>query len=299
MIWNFYGFLIQKNSHTSPNAYGDHALIMQLLSVAKRDQTSTMAEIVSPTPIHSIARVSHATDQQRGSFKGSQIRGGIVQDATIDLNFDMGQSNVLISQKAGEKMRKAVLLDKATQMRQAIGKSVAQRLSDFEEEYGAAFRSFMSELKTLQKRGRKPTFSDLRDLADEYFDDPSIRHAAITAAAQMEEQMGDQDGLADLLHQFAQTLMEEEGPSIRAGYNINPIIELFAGGTSDTFRALRDAYRETLLSDASEEQIYEFLVHVLPLRLRHVLRRQRQNEKDKKKREKPAWEDWDSTEKSE
>ncbi len=260
-----------------------------------------MAEIVSPASIHSITRISQATDQQRGSFKGVQVRGGIVQDATSDINFDLrsGIANVLVTQRIGEKTRKGVLLDKATLMRQKAEKSASQRLSDFEEEYGAAFRSFIGELKTLQKRGRKPTLSDLRDLSEEYFDDPSIRHAAVTAAAQMEEQMGDQDGLAEMLHHLGQTLMEEDGPAIRAGYNINPIIELFAGGTSDTFHALRDAYRETLLSDANEEQIYEFLVHVLPLRLRRLLRKRRQGVKEKKKREKPAWEDRDSLEENE
>lgn len=258
-----------------------------------------MAEIVSPASIHSITRISQATDQQRGSFRGVQVRGGIVQDAASDINFDLrsGTANVLIAQKSGEKTRKGVLLDKATLIRQRAEKTASQRLSDFEEEYGAVFRSFMRELKTLQKRGRKPTLSDLQDLAEEYFDDPSIRHAAITAAAEMEKQMGDQDDLAETLYHLAQNLMEEDGPAIRAGYNINPIIELFAGGTSETFRALRDAYRETLLSDANEEQIYQFLVHVLPVRLRRLLRKGR--EKETKKRNKPAWEDWDSGEEEE
>lgn len=255
-----------------------------------------MAEIVSPASIHPVTRTPQTTDQQRGSFKGISVHGGIVQDATADINFDLrsGTANLLIAQRAGEKKRKAVLSDRASLIRRGAEKRASQLLGDFSEVYGALFRNFLTELKATQKKKRQ-SLSDLRDLAEQFFDDPSIRHAAVEAAAQMENQMGDSDGLEDMLRHLAQTLMEEEGPEIRAGYNINPAIGIFLGEGeyAATFRALRDAYRETLLSDAPEEQIYNFLVHILPSRLPHSLRRRRPNtDKERQKRTKPPWEDW-------
>ncbi len=257
-----------------------------------------MAEIISPTSIHPINRLpNNTTNQQRGSFKGVQVQGGIVQDTAADLNFDLKNgTNVLVAQRAGEKQRKGVPLDKASQFRKGAEKRASQTLGDFSEVYGGMFRSFLTELKNTQKK-KRPNLSDLRDLAEQFFgEDESVCHAAILAAANIESEMGNNDGLEDMLRQLAQNLMEEKGSFIQAGYNVNPIIKLFAGEHFDTFRALRDAYRETLLSDANEEQIYEFLIHVLPLRLRRILRKPSKYRKEKQKTNTP---DWENTEEEE
>lgn len=249
--------------------------------------------IVSPTSVDPAARISQSADnQQRGSFQGVQIRGGIVQDATTDISFDLrsGTANIGIAQRAGERKlreRKGILFKRATDIRRATEKAASRVLGDLT---GIVIRDFHAAIKDYQKRKRL-SLSDARDLVEQYFDDPSLQHAAVLAVSHMESQMGDNDGLADMLKELAQTLMEEQGPAIRAGYNINPAIALFAGEELETYSTLREAYREILLSDASEEQIYNFLVHILPLRLRYILRKRRKDQQKKRQKRNPVWED--------
>ena len=145
----------------------------------------------------------------------------------------------------------------------------------------------------MLKKKKSLNLSTARELAEQLFDDPSAQHAAVLAAAQLAGEMGD-SGMEQMLRNLAHLLMEEEGPAIRAGYNIDSVVALVAGERWDTFRTLREAYRSVLFSDMSEEEIYDFVVHLLPARLRHLHRvkrfKSKMDQKKNQKKRRPSWE---------
>ncbi|QQY08142.1 MAG: hypothetical protein JMM79_02670 [Candidatus Xiphinematobacter sp.] len=229
-----------------------------------------MSDVASLRPIQQ-ANFSSSGLQKRGIFQGMTVEMGTVQDITEDISFSLQDTPLglevlgLKVERHHQEGRRAIFQDQASQLFESAKEAIAQMLGDFSGVYSAAFRNFFLELKSLQKkRGYSP--SDIRELSEQIFDDPSVEHAAVLAAAQMENGMAEGNDMEQMLRQFAQVLVEENGTSIRAGYNVNSTITLFAGEQVERFRTLREIYRSVLLSDMSEEEIYNFVVHTLPTR---------------------------------
>ncbi|ALJ56476.1 HrpJ-like domain protein [Candidatus Xiphinematobacter sp. Idaho Grape] len=231
-----------------------------------------MSDIASLQPIQQ-ASPSSPGPQERGVFQGMTVEMGATQDAMGDVSFDLQGilSELEIAQQYQEG-RRAIFLGQVNQLFESAKESIAsQTLGDFSGVYGALFHDFLAELKSIQKK-RDYDLSNIRELSKRIFDDPSVQHAAVLAAAQMENGMAEGNNMEQMLRQFAQILVEENGPAIRAGYNINSTITLFAGERVEHFRTLREVYRSVLLSDMSEEEIYDFVVHTLPTRFRFLFR---------------------------
>lgn len=223
------------------------------------------------TPLHPIqqANLTSLNYRNRGSFQGMAIEIVNTQDMTSDISFDL-RNNLLIQSSMAQcyqEGRKAMLRDHANQLFESAKKLITlQMLGDFSDIYGVLFHNFLTELKFIQKK-KHYSLSKIRELAEQIFDDPSIRHAAVLAAAQIENSMTEGNSMEQMLRKLAKMFVEENGPAIRAGYNINSVVTRFAGEQVENFRTLRDAYRTVLLSDMSEEEIYNFVVHTFPLRL--------------------------------
>jgi hypothetical protein len=231
-----------------------------------------MSDIASLQPVQQ-ASPSSLSHQKRGVFQGMTVEMGTIQDVTGDISFNLQEipSGVEIAQHYQEG-RRAIFLDQVNQLFESAKELIAsQMLGDFSGVYGALFHDFLTELKSVQKK-RSYNLSNIRELSERIFDDPSVQHAAVLAAAQIENGMAEGNNMEQMLRQFAQILGEENGPAVRAGYNINSTVTLFAGERVEHFRTLREVYRSVLLSDMSEEEIYDFVVHTLPTRFRFLFR---------------------------
>lgn len=241
-----------------------------------------MSEI---TPLHPIQHANPTSLHYRhsGSFQGMVIEIGNMQDITNDIGFSVrSHLHTQIIAQSCQKGRKAIFQDQANQLFESARKLVtSQMLGDFSNMYGVLFRNFLTELKFFQKK-RSYTLSNVRELTEQTFDDPSIQHAAVLAAAEMENSMTGGNSMEQMLRKLAQILVEDNGSAIRAGYNINSTVALFARKNFEDFRTLREAYRTVLLSDMNEEEIYNFVVHVLPIRLSRLLLPKVLNAKEKK-----------------
>jgi len=224
-------------------------------------------------PLHPVqqAGLSSLIHQKGGAFQGMTVEMGTIQDVTEDISFSL--QDILLELEATrprQEGQKAILRDQINQLIESAKESIAsQMLGDFSGVYSASFRNFLIGLKSLQKKGDYD-FSNIRELSERMFDDPSVQHAAVLTAAQMENGMAEGNNMEQMLRRFAQILVEENGRAVRAGYNINPTVGLLAGEQVQHFRTLREMYRSVLLANMSDEELYNFVVHTLPKRFRSI-----------------------------
>jgi type III secretion protein W len=116
-----------------------------------------------------------------------------------------------------------------------------------------AVSDFLSELQSLDQATRQ----DVLDAARRRFRDASDQYEALDALEDEVEEDGGSDDLLETIKGAKDHLMEEEGPSIRAGLNVVEEAEIFAHAGLADFDELRDFYRKSVLHFDSVAQLFQ------------------------------------------
>ncbi len=177
--------------------------------------------------------------ETKGSYKGMEVQvaedpNSQVADATEELGMSLSETveRKLPDRKVAKREKAAVL--PANEAEKA--ESEAKKLKGMDSE---KLKRFLAQL-----RQNPPTTSDaLRERAKQEFEDPTERHLALTALREIAADAGDAE-LQALADTVLIAMEAEEGPAIRAGYNISQVQVTELG----TPQEHRETYRENVLS---------------------------------------------------
>jgi type III secretion protein W len=132
-------------------------------------------------------------------------------------------------------------------------------------------KSLMSALKDLRKgdmtralaqllRFKNATPRQLQERARQAFKDPSHQYALLSALAEALKGGNAPKGQVEAAEKALQGLMEEQGPSIRAGINVTAAAEEASVTGLGDVQGLRDAYRDAVLDYQGIQDAYAALI---------------------------------------
>lgn len=185
---------------------------------------------------------SEAAEAAQGNFNGRQVS---VQPNAMSLLADAAEELTFSAQETQEKKisERKLLEEGGSAERYEKIEKLLERLGDLEKSDLERFLDAMKKEATLRNLDR--LLGEVKD--------PTHRHAMLSYAKEM---LGESTEARALVEKALTKLMEQEGPAVRAGYNIAGIKgEAFLGDQA----ALRNLYRGTVLDYQSFTQAFDQL----------------------------------------
>lgn len=202
------------------------------------------------------ARTPDTAVSEHGVYRGQEAASApdmqsMIQDSAEEMTFGMAEKveKKLSARKMGrEGIRESRLI--------ALINKLQQALPDFNRDGQAA--KFMQQLLQMLKQGGGA--AGALQLARQFYQDPSHQFAALQTARELFGESPETEALTAVLDQALAELEQEQGPSIRAGFNISQAAaEMEREGLSD-IQQLRDLYRAGVLGFEDVIQAYETVI---------------------------------------
>ncbi len=196
----------------------------------------------STTPVHTPAERTDAAGpvQVKGEYNGREVAvhedaHSAIADSAEELTFSLADTveRKIFDRKIAKKEGQGQI----SQSEQAKAEFMSKKLKGMDPEV-------LKRLLGRVRQERPKSASDLRQMAKQEFPDSSARHLALEYLRECVAEADDDPELLALIDTALIAMEEEEGPAIRAGYNIDavPLTE-FAGPDQH-----REVYRENVLS---------------------------------------------------
>lgn len=208
-----------------------------------------------------------------GSFRGRDVfftQSGSQEDAwTGEFGQGGGSGEEPEETQTGASTAQDLAKLKRAQARARV--RMAATLPDFQDETELQGFGFL-----LRRMMRDKDYSSLREEAEKFFPDVSLRHAAIATAVRMlKENPGGDEELQKELEQFLKDLEKGQSSAIRAGYHVSKRADEEAMGREELRQKLRDFYRQFIFLVRNPADLYAFILDQYP---EEALQRNRQQE---------------------
>ena len=159
-----------------------------------------------------------------------------------------------------------------------------EELPDFDAfSNSPGFQRFMAQLRRSKQDG---SYEELSETLDSLFDDPTLKYAALTGALKLIDEEGGDPALKKLLEEMLQTLTDQKGPEVRAGYNVSKVAAGTVGAQGEQVASLRDFYCQVIFSDQSLVDLYYYIMDHFPDDV-EALKRKKEDEDQKKDKKQP------------
>ncbi|MEO0761316.1 MAG: type III secretion system gatekeeper subunit SctW [Pseudomonadota bacterium] len=204
------------------------------------------------------ADIGHREDAQpraSGSYKGAEVKvvdmNSLLMDAAEELTSELSEETEKdVSEREVEAGRKSDSLERIFKLAEL--EKLTKSLGDLDK------KDLYRGLKALLKQ-QSGDPGVLRRKAKEEFREPSHQYAVLKAlVTALKEQKASPEQIA-AAEQALDSLMEEEGPSIRAAINIGDTARAFAGDAEGGIGGLRDLYRSNIQDYSSMTSVLDDL----------------------------------------
>lgn len=193
-----------------------------------------------------------------GLYRGKQIKKNRLDDA-----FEFGVHDESDDQEGKSATSTKVELKSAFQKKEKNAFDDQQeKLPDFDDFANSLdFQKFMAQIRRSQRGGN---YEEIKQTLDSFFQDPTLKNAALQVAIKLLENQSDDPQLKELLEQLLHDLNDNNGAEIRAGYNISHVAASTIGNESDIVAALRDFYCQVVFSDQGLISNYRTIMNSFP-----------------------------------
>lgn len=209
------------------------------------------------TPSITVGKEDMHTSDLQGVFQGKKVRVDSSASSDPLPEFEMHEAPPSFGQTTPGNKQVEIRAD-VRQMEKKALDSAMRKLPDMRRP------SFERFLGTMRRARHSKDYSALKDEACELFPEVSHRHAAILECAAMQNESGGDSDLAHFLQQYAEELLEENGPDIQASYNISRIALQELGDNLEALQSGRDFYRKAVFSFDLPGESYQFLIEESP-----------------------------------
>jgi len=178
---------------------------------------------------------------EQGKFQGQDVRTApdamsLIQDAAEELTF--GMAEVVEKKAAKRKMgEESEVNQRLLQMLEKMQKTVPDMARPDQ------MQRLIDQLKQMQNA----TPEDIRNMVREQFKDPTQQFAALDCMREFLEGQPETRELAAKVSEAQRQLETEQGPAIRAGFNISQEAAAAAKNGLSDLQQLRDLYRAQVL----------------------------------------------------
>lgn len=208
------------------------------------------------TPIG--GEIDTADLQGVGLYRGKEIKKSRFND-----DFEFGVHDEADDQDGKSATSQKVELKSDFQKKEKNAFSDQQEnLPDFDDFANSPdFQKFMAQIRRSQRGGN---YEEIKQTLNSFFEDPTLKNAALRVAIKLLESQSEDPELKALLEQVLDDLNSTNGPEIRAGYNVSNVAASTIGNEADLVAALRDFYCQVVFSDQSLITNYRTIMNSFP-----------------------------------
>ncbi|MFZ4115115.1 MAG: TyeA family type III secretion system gatekeeper subunit [Chthoniobacterales bacterium] len=193
-----------------------------------------------------------------GLYRGKQIK-----KSSFDDNLEFGVHDEADDQDGQSATSDRVELKSAFEKKEKNAfDDQQQNLPDFDEFSNSPdFQKFMAQIRRSQRGGN---YQEVQQALDSFFQDPTLKNAALRVAIKLLGDDAADPALKELLEKILQDLNESNGAEIRAGYNVSQVAASTIGNEADLVAALRDFYCQVVFGDQSMVTNYHTIMNSFP-----------------------------------
>lgn len=210
--------------------------------------------IDGPTQTHQTISETAGPRGLSGQFRGEQVAQktdlmSLIANASEELTFS-------ISERVEKKLAQRKRGDRAGQKTTAMERAEAylKKLPDIGK--AEKLQQFLEHLKKKGVLNAKQLLEEAKD----FFKDVSHQYAGLAFARETLEEDDKKHPLIGALKEAMDTAMAENGPQIRAGFNISETAETFSQKGIGETQSLRDLYRNKVLKYEGFHETYQSIL---------------------------------------